>query len=288
MADAAPFIYDVNMNNFAEKVAEASYDRPVLVDFWATWCGPCKTLGPLLERVVTSYEGKIALARVNVDENRELAAQFAVKSIPTVKIVLNGAIADEFVGAIPEQEIRAIIDALAVSDVEEMLAYAAQLVEQDQFDEAESIYASILDEQPDHSGAHIGLARLHIRKGRDEEARKLLTAIPETDGRYGEAQALLGLFDFLKICEQSGGLEKSLDAAGKNPGDLEMQYTLGCCYAANNSYRPAFETFLALVKKDRQFGEGKAHKALLTLFSVVGPQDELTEEFRKKLAMELF
>jgi putative thioredoxin len=288
MSDTAAFIYDVTMNNFSEKVVEASYERPVLVDFWATWCGPCKMLGPLLERVVASYEGKIALARVNVDENRELAAQFDVRSIPTVKIVLNGDIADEFVGAITEQEIRAMIDSLAVSGVEEMLTYAAQLVEQYQFDEAESIYASVLDEQPDHSGAMIGLSRLHIRKGRDEEARKLLTAIPETDERYGEARALLGLFDFVKVCEQCGGLEKAREAVGENPGDLESQYTLGCCYAAKNLYREGFETFLAMVKKDRQFDGGKAHKAMLTLFSVVGPQDNLTEEYRKKLAMELF
>ncbi len=288
MPGTVPFIYDVSTRDFADRVISASMERPVLVDFWADWCGPCKALGPLLERVVTSYGGKVLLAKLNVDENRELSTQLGIRSIPTVKIFLNGAVADEFVGAVPEEQIRSIIDSLAVTDTEELLMYAAQLVEQEQIEEAQSVYATILEENPGHSGALIGLARLMIRKGQDEDARKLLASIPDTDERYEEAQSLLGLFEFVQICEQHGGLERAMETAGRNSGDLETQYILGCCFAANNSYRQAFETFLSIVKKDRQFGDAKAHKAMLILFTVVGAQDELTEEFRKKLALELF
>lgn len=286
--NTAPFIFDVRAGDFAERVINVSTEIPVLVDFWAPWCAPCKTLGPLLERVVASYGGKVALAKVNVDENRELASQFGVRSIPTVKIFLNGDIADEFTGAITESELRGIIDSLAVSDIDELLAYAAKLIEQDQLDEAESVYASVLGEQPDNSAARIGLARLMILKSEDAAAEKLLNEIPETDPRYSEAQSLLGLFEFVKICEENGGQEKWIEATEKDPEDLDARYMLGCCYAAGSSFREAFELFFSIVKKDRNFGDGKARQAMITLFNVLGPANELTEEYRRKLAMQLF
>ncbi len=286
--DTASFIFDVGMRDFADRVINASMERPVLVDFWAPWCAPCKTLGPLLERVIASYGGKATLAKVNVDQNRELAAQFGVKSIPTVKIFLNGDIADEFTGMIAESELRSMIDALAVSDIDELLAYAAKLIEQEQFDEAESVYGSILGGDPENSAARIGLARLLILKGEDAAAEKLLNEIPETDSRYQEAQSLLGLFEFVKICEENGGTEKWSEAVEKNPEDPEARYNLGCCYAANSSFREAFDMFFFIVKKNRAFGEGKARQAMITLFNVLGPANELTEEYRRKLAMELF
>lgn len=286
--NSASFIFDVRTRDFANRVIKASMEKPVLVDFWADWCAPCKMLGPLLENVVASYGGKVLLAKVNVDENRELASQLGIQSIPTVKIFLNGEIADEFTGAITENEIRGIIDSLTVSDTEELLAYADKLIEQEQFDEAESVYATILETAPDNSTARIGLARLKILKGEDAAAEKLLNDIPETDSRYQEAQSLLGLFEFVKISEENGGLEKWTEAVEKNPEDLEARYMLGCCHAANSSFREAFELFFSIFKKDRKFGDGKARQAMLTLFTVLGPANELTEEYRRKLAMELF
>lgn len=288
MADTASLIYDVATADFAQKVVDVSFERPVLVDFWAEWCGPCKTLGPLLERVVASYNGKVALAKVNVDANRELAAQLGVRSIPTVKIIVEGALADEFTGVITEPEIRAIIDSLASDGIEQALAAASQLLEARRFDEAERLYTAILAEHPDNSVAQISLARLKIRAGDEAGARALIQAVPESDPRYGEARSLLGLFEFVAVCEAQGGLEKAREAAGQNPGDLESLSLLGCCEAAAGNYRESFDAFLAVVRKDQGFEDGTARKAMITLFSVIGPDDPLTGEYRGKLARELF
>jgi putative thioredoxin len=288
MNAAGPHIFDVSAENFQEKVLDASYRAPVIVDFWAEWCDPCKVLGPLLETVIASYKGAVALARADIDRNPQLAAQFGIRSVPTVKIFMNGEVADEFTGLLPERDIRAIIDALAGDEIEKLLEKAFQLAEGDRLDEAESVYTAVLERCPGHSGAQIGLARVKIVKGEDDAARALLGAIEESDERYGEARALLGLFEFVTICERNGGFDACRKAAEDSPGDLEARYNLGCCYAAGDSYRDAFEAFLAIVKKDRGFGEGKAQKAMLTLFSALGSAHELTGEFRKNLAMELF
>jgi putative thioredoxin len=260
----------------------------VVVDFWADWCDPCKALGPLLETIIASYEGAVILAKVNVDRNPQLAAQFGVRSIPTVKIFKNGTVADEFVGLISEREIREIIDSFTGDEIEKLLEYASRLAEGDQIDEAESVYTAILKRKPGHSGARIGLARVKIVNGEDDAARALLESVEETDARYGEARALLGLFEFVTVCERNGGLDACRKAAEDRPDDLETRYTLGCCYAAGDSHRGAFDTFLSIVKRDRGFVDGKAQKAMIILFSVLGNGHELTEEYRKKLAMELF
>lgn len=288
MNDSSPHIFDVTADDFQAGVIEASFQTPVVVDFWAEWCGPCKTLGPLLERIVASYEGAVVLARVDIDRNPQLASQFGIRSIPTVKIFMNGEVADEFVGVISERDIRAIIDALAGDEIEKLLEHASRLGEEDRIDDAESVYAAILERKPEHSGARIGLARVKIVKGEDEAARTLLGGIEESDERYGEAHALLGLFEFMTICERNGGLDACAKASGDRPDDLDARFALGCCYAAGDLYKNALDIFLSIVKKDRGFGEGKAQKAMLTLFSALGSGHELTGEYRKKLAMELF
>ena len=288
MNASSPHMYDVTAGDFREKVIDVSFNTPVMVDFWAEWCGPCKTLGPLLERIVASYEGAVFLAKADIDRNPQLAEQFGIQSVPTVKIFMNGEVADEFIGVISEREIRAIIDALAGDETEKLLECAARFAEEDRIDEAESAYAAILERTPGHSGARIGLARIKIVKGEDDAARSLLESIEESDERYGEACALLGLFEFVTVCERNGGLDACRKSAEDRPADLEALYALGCCHAAGDLFPNALDIFLAIVKKDRGFCEGKARKAMLTLFSVLGNGHELTEEYRKKLAMELF
>jgi len=281
-------IFSVNAPDFEEKVVKASFEIPVLVDFWAEWCGPCKALGPLLERIVISYGGKVALAKVDVDANHELASRFGIRSIPTVKIFLDGAVMDEFVGALPESDIRAVIDSIASDGTADLLANAEKLFEESQFDEVESVFTDLLEREPGNTGALIGLSRLKIIKGDEAGARQLLCSIQETDVQYEEAKTLIGALEFFKICKQHGGLKKSLKGSEKNPGDLEARYILGCCYAAENSYREALETFLSIVRKNRQFGDDKARKAMLTIFAVIGSNSALTAEYRKQLAMEVF
>ncbi len=288
MQGGTPIMYDVNAVNFQERVIEASHDVPVLVDFWAEWCGPCKALGPLLEKVVSSYEGAVALAKVDVDSNPEISSRYGIRSIPTVKVFLNGEVADEFVGVVSEQELRSLIESFAADDVEKVLAYAAELVESDRLEDAQGLYESVIAKRPDHSGARIGLARIKMALGEDNAALELLNAIPDTDSKYDEARSLAGFFELVAECEKHGGMDVCLASAEADPDNLEAQYRLGCCRASAGAFPEALDTFLSIVKKDRAFGDGKAKKAMLILFSALGAGNEITEVYRKKLAMVLF
>jgi putative thioredoxin len=281
-------IFSVTAGDFEEKVVKASFEKPILVDFWAEWCGPCKVLGPLLEKVVMSYGGKVALAKVDVDANHELASHFGVRSIPTVKIVSEGAIVDEFVGALPETDIRKVIDSIDSGGTADLLAQAENLFEESRYKEAGSAFSDLLKQEPGNTDALIGLSRLKIINGDETGAGKYLDSIEENDERFEDAQKLKNALEFFTICKQHGGVKKSLKESEKNPSELEFLYILGCCYAAESSYREALETFLTIVRKNRLFGEGKARKAMLTVFEVIGGNNALTEEYRKRLSLELF
>ena len=282
------YIFDVDAEEFEQKVIQASHEHVIVVDFWASWCGPCKILGPLLESIVSSFDGRVRLAKVDVDRNRELALRFNVQNIPTVKIFSRGAIADEFVGVLPEHEITAILSAIAGGEHDDILLQAEAHEAAGSLSEAEMLYSSILEEEPDNSAARIGLARVLLRNGGVERASELLTGIGEYDERYNEAKALLGTLDFIEVCRIAGDRETWRKKVSENPDDLEALYTLGCCYAAGKQYGDALETFLFIVKRNSEFGEGKARKAMLTLFTVLGQDHELTVHYRDMLARALF
>jgi len=245
-------------------------------------------LGPLLENIVSSFDGRVSLAKVNVDSNRELAIRLNIQSIPTVKIFSQGAIADEFVGALPEQEIISILAAIAGGEHDDILQQAEAHEAAGSLSDAEELYTSVLDEEPDNSAARVGLARVLLRNGGVERATALITGIGEYDERYDEVKALLGTLDFIKVCRAAGKKEVWSDKVRENPDDLEALYTLGCCYAADRQYDKAIETFLSIVKRNSEFDGGKARKAMLILFTVLGQVHELTVHYRDMLARALF
>jgi putative thioredoxin len=288
MNPSGQYIFDVSMSDFQRKVIDGSSRTPVVVDFHAEWCGPCKVLGPLLEKIVSSYNGKMALAKVDIDKNPQLADMFGIHSVPSVKIFVDGQVADEFTGLMPETDIRAILDSLGGDETEQLLEHASRLAADDHIEEAESVYAGILAKNPENSAARIGLARVKIAQGEDDDARALLAAVGTADSRFDEARSLLALFDFFTVCEHGGGFEACRTVAEKAPEDLEARYTLGCCHIAHDRFTDAMDLFLSIVAKDRGFGEGKAQKAMLALFTVLGRGNETAEEYRKKLAMVLF
>ncbi len=282
------YTFDVNAEDFEQKVVKASYEHVVVVDFWAAWCGPCKMLGPLLEKIVSSFDGRVKLAKVDVDKNRELTSGFNIRSIPTVKIFSQGAIADEFVGVLPEQEMISILTVIAGGKHDDILQQAEAHEATGSLSDAEELYTSVLNEEPDNSAARIGLARVLLRNGGVEHANELLTGIEEYDERYDEAKSLLGTLDFIKVCRAAGKKEVWSDKVRKNPDDFEALYTLGCCYAADRQLDKALEIFLSVVKRHSEFDGGKARKAMLTLFTVLGQDHELTGKYRDLLARALF
>ncbi len=288
MNGAGEFVYDVDASNFMEKVVEESNSRVVVVDFWADWCGPCKMLGPVLEKVVASYNGRVALAKVDVDANQQLASQFGIRSIPSVKIIKDGGLAGEFVGAKNENEIRALLDPIAGSEEEDALAIARKLAQQGDEKKAAELYRSLIDEDPDNHKARLELARLELQGGSPETARQLLESIPEGEKEYDEARSILSLFEFSRVCFDAGGFEQANARREQSPDDLDAAYVLGCCYAGSERYEEACEIFLEIVGKDRNYGDGKAREAMISLFNVLGPESDVTRTYRGKLASILF
>ncbi len=282
------FTFDVSADDFNEKVIKASLRNVIVVDFWAEWCSPCKMLGPVLEDVVKSFNGKVLLARVDIDGNQELAVKYGIKSIPAVKIFKKGEPVEEFIGVLQKHEIKQIITSVAGDETDDTVGLADKLFSEDSLKKAETMYKSALENNNNHSGALIGLAKIAVKKVDIKHARELLGSVEETDKRYVEAKTLSTILNYMEICKNSGGMEKNRELAEKEPDNLEIHYNLGCCYAVKILYRDAFETFFSILVKDINFGGGKAKAAVISLFDAAGQTSELTAEYRGKLAGILF
>lgn len=288
MSNESVYTMEVNADDFYQNVVEASHEKVIVVDFWADWCAPCKVLGPLLDKVVASFGGRVILAKVNIEQNQELAVHYKVQSIPSVKIFSKGEVAQEFVGALPENQIVSIITSVAGDEHSDILHQADTYLNEGKVSKAEALYKSMLTETADQSGALIGLARIAIMNGDTDQAGDFLSQVSEMDDRHEEAQSLRETLDFIQVCYASGGIENCVSHAESNADDLEAHYNLGCCYAANKSYEKALDTFLTVVKRDSHYGDGKARNAMLTLFTVLGQDSDLTKKYRDLLARALF
>ena len=261
-------VIDVTDQTFGTAVLEESMRRPVVVDFWAEWCGPCKMIGPVLERLATEKQGAFLLAKLDVDANQQTAAAFGIQSIPAVKAFHGARLVEEFVGAIPESAIRQFLDAVVPSEAD-LVAFEGERAEmQGRTDEAERAFRATLEKDPRNVRAQLGLARLAAGRGDLDGARAMLTPLrPEP-----EAERLLAAID---ISEWGRGMAADPALAGP------------MLAAAQGEFPRALEEFLRVVM---QGGEARetAREAMLKLFSVLGDQDPLTIEYRRKLATALF
>ena len=276
---------DVGENNFETDVLERSRSVPVVVDFWAPWCGPCRVLGPILERLADERQGEFVLAKVNVDENPELATAFRVQGIPAVKIFLDGALADEFTGALPEEAVREVIAGIVPSAADRDAVAAAQLAADGKRDEAKALYEKTLADEPHHDESLLGLARL-IAADDEKRALDLLDHVAFTSPARDEADRLAAR---LKLQSAGGGNEAELRAAvAADPENLEQRFALAEALAAGEKYEAALKEFLEVLKRDRGFREDGARKAMLAIFEVLGNEDPLTGKYRSELAQILF
>lgn len=279
------FSYDVGLDNFEAGVLQASREVPVVVDFWAPWCQPCQTLKPLLEKLAGEYGGRFRLARVNADEYPEIAQQFGVRSIPTVKAVFDGRLVDEFTGVLPEAELRAFLDRLTPSPAEPLREQAAALVAEDRKEEALAclVEASRLD--PTNEAVRLDGIELLIELGRNDEARALLdTDFAQQAERAGALRKRLELAE-VKI--DTAALDARLAAdADDHAARLERSRAL----AGAGRYREALEDAMEVVRRDRFYDEGAGRKTLLELFALLGgseQHDDLVREYRRALSAAL-
>lgn len=280
------FIFDVvGVPDFQEKVMHASMDTPVLVDFWAPWCQPCKTLTPTLEKVVKDYRGAVLLAKVNVDEAQQLAMAFRVQSVPTVYLFFQGQPVDGFQGAQPESAIRALLDQVAAPPKAAPLEVGREAFAKGDMITAEQAFTEVLADEPKHGESLLALARIALGRGAATTAAGWLDRIPREDPAFAQAERMRGAF---KFAEDAGDLVALEAAVAANPGDTASWYALGATRATRGDMEGACKAFLKVVTLDRGFREDGGRSALLAIFDVLGGDDPLVATYRRRLASMLF
>lgn len=293
--DAAPndLIKDTTDATFMADVVEASQATPVIVDFWAPWCGPCKTLGPQLEAAVTAAKGKVRMVKVNVDENQQIAAQLRVQSIPTVYAFHEGQPVDGFQGAVPESQIKEFVKKLAAMSKEdgglgEALEAAEEMLAAGDHDDAAQTFAAILGEEAENAAAMGGLARAHLAMGQIDEAEQLLSTAPDAIFKAPELEAVRAQIELARQAEKAGPLTELQAAVEANPDDHAARFELAQALHANGDVEQAVDHLLDLFRRDRTWNDEAAKTQLFTIFDALPPQDPIALNGRRRLSSMIF
>ncbi|RJQ41013.1 MAG: hypothetical protein C4545_07765 [Anaerolineaceae bacterium] len=273
------FIIHANELNFEYEVLSFSMNNPVVVDFWAEWCQPCKTLGPILERAVLEAGGSIRLAKVNIDQNPNLALQYGVRSIPTVKAFVQGTVVSEFVGIQPPDRVRAFLEQLTPpSPIDLAVEKASHLLIMGNWTEAETIFRDALSNRPNSSSSLLGLSKSLLAQGKAAEALDLLHEFPASR-EFSHAQLLIPLAESMQEFQQHLlPDEDTNDAAFHNALRLVSKGNLPA----------AMDGILGILRREKRYRNGKAHQIALSLMEMLGEENPLTPEYRRELANVLF
>ena len=294
----ADLIKDSDQTKFAKDVIEASRTVPVIVDFWAPWCGPCKTLQPMIEKVVKEAKGAVKLVKIDIDKNQMLAQQLRIQSIPAVYAFFGGRPVDGFMGAVPESQVKAFVDKLiqasggaaggAGSELAELLEHAKTAVAQNDMETAAQIYSEILGVDPANVPALAGLARYHMNAGDFEQATTLLGQVPAKEQNHAEVVAVKAALDLAEKAKEAGPVDDLKAKAAADPKDFQSRLDLAMAYWAGDRKQEAIDELLAMIKADRAWNEAAARTQLLKFFEALGFSDPLSVDGRKRLSTILF
>jgi len=276
---------DVSQADFEQQVEIASFQQPMVIDFWAPWCAPCKVLKPILEKLAEEYGGKFLLAKVNSDENPEISARYKVRGIPAVKAMVDGKIVNEFTGALPEGQVREWLNKIIPSPAQELQREARAQAEAGNVEGALAKLAEASALDPNDERLRVDAAELLLARGDAEEAQRLLDTIKDFDLLKDERVLQLKAQVRLAAMQEEGGDEASLVAAiAANAGDLEARFKLANVLIAANRSAEGMDQLLEIVQRDRTFRDDIGRKTLLDVFNLLAGQRELVAEYRRKLA----
>ncbi len=276
-------VIEVNDHTFEADVVARSREVPVVVDFWAPWCGPCRALGPVLEQLATEADGEWVLAKINVDNNQQSAQRFGVRGIPAVKAFRDGELVDEFTGALPQAQIEQWLDGFLPDETDAKIAEARALEDAGQWDQATAIYEAVQADQPGDTPALLGLARVSAARGEHDEAAQFLDEVSEHahDAEFYRV--------WLEVEAANTAPREALQARVEdNPGDLEAQYELGVRLAAAGSFDAALEHLLQIVLRDRAFRDDLGRETMVRIFQVMGSNTDQVREWQKRLGRAMY
>ena len=292
-AAAAPdLIKDSDSQNFMVDVIEASKEVPVVVDFWAPWCGPCKQLGPVIEKVVKSAQGKVKLVKINIDDSPEIAQQLRIQSIPAVFAFHQGKPVDAFVGAQPESQIKAFVEKLSgsigPSPIDEALAAAKAALDAGDVAAAGNLYGQVMQADPGNPEAIGGLVRYYLINQDLDQARQTLALAPKEHFDHASIVAARSSLALAEQASDAGDPSELRTAVEADPANHQARYDLAIALIGNGDNEGAIDQLLEIMKKGADWNEGAAKSQLLKLFEALGPIDDLTKSGRRKLAALLF
>lgn len=298
-AAPADLIKDSDQTKFAKDVLEASRTVPVIVDFWAPWCGPCKTLQPMIEKVVKEAKGAVKLVKIDIDKNQMLAQQLRIQSIPAVYAFFGGRPVDGFMGAVPESQLKEFVARLiqasggatgdpAAAELAELLEQAKAAVAQNDMDTAAQLYSEVLGLEPTNVVALAGLARYQVSLGDVEQAKELLEQIPAKERSGADVVAAQAAIDLAEKAKDAGPIPDLKAKAEADPKDFQSRLDLAMAYWAGNQKQEAVDELLAMIKADRAWNEAAARQQLLKFFEALGFTDPISVDGRKRLSTILF
>jgi putative thioredoxin len=289
--DAGALIKDGTDATFKQDVIDPSMDTPVLIDFWAPWCGPCRTLTPTLERAVTAARGKVKLVKINIDENPAYAGQLRVQSIPAVFVIDKGKPVDGFMGAVPESQIKALIDRVTggtPDGIDELMSQAAESLSLGDLGGAAQSFASVLQIDPENLKARAGLARVYLASGQMDQAGQLLVGLTPDQEKDPDVTLVRTRMRLAEAAAGAGDPETHAGRVARDPGNLQTRFDLALAHIGAGDLESAVHQLLSILKADRNWEGDKARKQLLEIFDAAGPNAELTKSGRRALSSILF
>lgn len=268
---------DLTLENF-QQVLESSMEQPVLLDFWADWCAPCKVLLPILEKLAQEFAGQFTLAKINIEEQPEIAAQFQVRSVPTVMLVVQGQLVDQFQGAKPESEVRAFLAQHLTSPLDAVKAEIKQLIAANEMEAAQALLVEAIHLAPDELSLKLDLARVLMQTQQTDAAEEVLNQLSESDKALPEVKGLLAGLNFAKDAPSAEELAKL-----ENDTSSQASYAKAMAALAQGEHQAAIDLLLSIIQTDKGFEEGIANKRLLEVFNLLGKDNLLVVEARRKL-----